>query len=109
MLMKIQFDTWKAEFKPRVYEDTGAWCDGHEDANRADMANWCECEFLYTTDLTELEDDEEIDPEHSLSLAIKENRVWTWDNAGIRSGVTTDRSELITTAKAWTEQTEVTD
>lgn len=100
--MKIQFDDWEEEFQPRYYEDSGAECFDHDN---------CECRFLMTWGLEELaDDDEESYPELSLSLAIKENRVWTWGNDGtIISGITTPRSELLVTAKAWTEQTEVTD
>ena len=120
--MKIEFDTWKAEFEPRVYENSGEMCDEHDTfeigAEPAEQlaefaftigVESCECEFLYTYDQTdpEDEDDENDYPEDSLRLAIKENRVWTWDNQGIRSGITGIGSELLVTKKAWTEQTEV--
>ena len=105
--MKIEFDTWKAEYQPRVYESSGEMCDEHDTFEIG--AEPCECEFLYTYDQTDPEDeDEETDyPEDSLRLAIKENRVWTWDNQGIRSGITGVGSELLVTKKAWTQQTEV--
>ena len=102
--MQIQFDDWEEEYQPSYYQDSGAECDEHAE---------CECKFLLTYGIEELNDEDadmvESYPELSLSLAIKENRVWTWDNKGIRSGITTPRSELLVTAKAWTEQTEVTD
>ena len=56
------------------------------------------------------EDEEFLEsyPELALSVAIKENRVWSWGNdGGIRSGITTPRSELLVTKRAWIEETEV--
>tara|TARA_R110000796_G_scaffold134290_1_gene250020 strand:- start:81 stop:401 length:321 start_codon:yes stop_codon:yes gene_type:complete len=105
--MKIEFDTWKTEYQPRVYENSGEMCDEHESFDIG--VEPCDCEFLYTYDQTEPEDeDEETNyPEESLRLAIKQNRVWTWDNAGIRSGIENPRSELLVTVKAWAENTEV--
>ena len=95
MTKTIDFDEWKAEYEPRVYLDME--CDDHEE---------CDCEFLYTHDLSEIDSDEYED-EDSLRRAIDENRVWTWDNIGIRSGVDNQRSELLVTKKPWTEKMEV--
>ena len=104
--MKIPFDQWKAEYEPRIYLEME--CDDHAE---------CECEFLYTYELSELsdylemaEDDKESggeDARDNLALAISENRVWTWDNAGIRSGIDNERSELLVTKKPWTEEMEI--
>lgn len=88
--MKIEFDTWKAEYQPRVYEDSGAECFDHEE---------CECEFLYTFELQELEQDEEE------SSAITENRVWSWlTNGDIVSGIVIP-NDLLVTQRPWTERT----
>ena len=88
--MKIEFDTWKAEYEPRIYEDSGAECFDHEE---------CECEFLYTFELQELEQDEED------SSAIAENRVWSWlTNGDIVSGIVIP-NDLLVTKKPWTERT----
>ena len=101
--MIIKFDDWKAEYEPRYYEDSGAECFDHDK---------CDCVFLLTYGLEELADEDEdfleSYPELALSVAIKENRVWSWGNdGGIRSGITTPRSELLVTKRAWTEVTEV--
>jgi hypothetical protein len=101
--MIIKFDDWKAEYEPRYYEDSGAECFDHDK---------CDCVFLLTYGLEELADEDEefleSYPELALSVAIKENRVWSWGNdGGIRSGITTPRSELLVTERAWTEETEV--
>ena len=103
----IDFDTWKAEYEPRVYEDSGAWCDEHADENVANPENWCDCEFLYTYTLPELADEDYVDEVWREDVAIQENRVWTWDNVGIRSGVDNERSELLVTKKPYTEKMEV--
>ena len=97
MAKTIDFDEWKAEYEPRVYEDSGAYCFDHEDE--------CDCEFLYTHDQSEI--DYDYEDEDSLRRAIDENRVWTWDNVGIRSGADNERSELLVTKKPWTEKMEV--
>ena len=93
--MKIPFDTWKAEYEPRISLDME--CDEHEE---------CECEVLYPYHLSEIDDYEDED---SLRLAIEQDRVWTWDNRGIRSGIdkTEPWADLLITKKAWTEETEV--
>lgn len=93
--MKIPFDQWKAEYEPRIYLEME--CDDHAE---------CECEFLYTYDQSEIDYDDYED-EDSLRRAIDENRVWTWDNAGIRSGIDNERSELLVTKKPWTEEMEI--
>lgn len=104
--MKIPFDQWKAEYEPRIYLEME--CDDHAE---------CECEFLYTYELGELsyylemaEDDKESggeDARDNLALAISENRVWTWEVGRIINGVVSERSDLLITTKAWTENTEV--
>lgn len=88
----LDFDTWKAEYQPRVYEDTGAECDEH---------GWsCECEFLYTVTPTELADDDED------LAAGAECRLWTWRNDGtIVSGVESSNADVLITAKPYTEAT----
>lgn len=106
--MKITFDQWKAEYQPRIYEDSGAECFDHEE---------CDCEFLYTYELGELpyyletaEDDKESggdEARDNLALAISENRVWTWEVGRIINGVVSERSDLLVTTKPWTEETEI--
>jgi hypothetical protein len=91
--------TWKAEYEPRVYEDSGAYCFDHE--------NECDCEFLYTYTLPELSDEDYADEDWREDVAIQEKRIWTWDNVGIRSGVDNERSELLITKKPYTEKMEV--
>lgn len=93
--MTMNFETWKTEYEPRIYVDSGAECFEHDE---------CDCEFLYTYDMTEIDDEEDED---SLALAIKENRVWTWDNKGIRSGITNSTADLLVTKKAWTTEMEI--
>ncbi len=92
--MRIPFETWKAEYEPRIYQDSGAECDEH---------GWeCECEFLYTVDPTELIDDEE---DHA---AGPERRLWTWHGDGtITSGVDSVHADILITAKPYTEETTV--
>jgi hypothetical protein len=106
-LKQIDFDTWKAEYEPRVYEDSGAYCFDHEEQNLSDPENWCDCEFLYTYTLPELTDENWEDEDWMETKAIQEKRIWTWDNEGIRSGVTNERSELLITKKPWAEKMEV--
>lgn len=92
-MTNLDFETWKSEYQPRVYEDSGAECFDHDE---------CECEFLYTWTADELqeEDDEEW------ANAIDQNRVWTWEDR-IYSGITNPRGDLIVTRKPWTEETVV--
>ena len=97
-MIQIDFDAWKAEYEPRIYEDSGAECFDHEE---------CDCEFLYTYTLPELIDENWEDEDWMETKAIQEKRIWTWDNEGIRSGVTNERSELLITKKPWTEETEI--
>lgn len=106
MTKTIPFSEWKSNYVPKVYEDTGAWCDEHSEANTANPENWCECEFLYTLELGDLVDEED---EWNLHLAIEEKRIWTWDNRGIRSGVdfTEPWADLLVTLKPWEEPLEV--
>ena len=91
--MRLAFEQWKADYQPRIYEDSGAECFDHEE---------CECEFLYTFELCELMEDEEN------ATALQENRVWSWlQDGSIVSGVTDERAELLVTVKPYTEETEV--
>jgi hypothetical protein len=85
-LMGITFDTWKAEYQPRVYEDSGAECDEH---------GWeCECEFLYTVDLHDMLEED--------ANAGHERRLWTWRNDGtIVSGVEDVRGDILITVKPY--------
>ena len=89
-MMTIDFDTWKAEYIPRVYVDSGAECDEH---------GWdCECEFLYTVDIDELDEED--------YKAGPENRLWTWRADGsIVSGVVSFKSDILITEKPYTEAT----
>lgn len=96
--MKLTSEQWKAEYRPHVYEDSGAECFDHEDE--------CECEFLRTDDLSEI-DYFDYEDELSLRRAIDENRVWTWDNEGIWPGIHGDRPELIITEKPWATRVRV--
>jgi hypothetical protein len=90
-MLRIKFDAWKAEFKPRIYEDSGAECYDHET---------CECEFLYTVDIDDLLEDD--------SNAGPENRLWTWHGDGtITSGVESMTADILITEKPWTEATTV--
>ena len=89
--MNIDFETWKAEYEPQIYEDSGAECYDHDE---------CECEFLYTYEPSEILDDEELAP------LVKQHRVWTWRSDGsIVNGIA--GSDLLVTAKPWTEEMEV--
>lgn len=109
--MKIPFDQWKAEYEPRLMLEP-----------ECDTCDWedrftCECEFLYPYQMGELpyyletaDEDKERggdDARDNLALAISENRVWTWDNDGMRSGITSPKSDLLVTTKPWTEETEI--
>jgi hypothetical protein len=106
MAIEIPFDTWKAEFKPVIYEDSGAYCFEHESENLADPANWCNCEYLRTFELAEIApggyDAEEYGD------ALTDNRVWSWHNDGrITSGVDNPRAELLITEKRFEIKMEV--
>jgi hypothetical protein len=88
----IDFDTWKAEYEPRVYQDSGAWCYDHNGD--------CDCEFLYTVELSELTEEEED------FNAEEEQRLWTWHEDGtIVSGIHDKRAALLITKKPWHEAT----
>jgi hypothetical protein len=90
-MLELNFDTWKAEYEPKIYEDSGAECYDHEE---------CECEFLYTYDLAELDFYDELAP------AIIENRVWTWHGDGrIVSGIDNPRADILVTAKPYEQET----
>lgn len=89
---KMPFETWKSEFVPVVYQDSGAECYDHES---------CECEFLYTFSMEELIENEEH------ASAISENRVWTWLNDGAIVSGAIDGGELLVTAKPYTERMEI--
>lgn len=91
-MINLPFEQWKAEYQPRVYLDME--CDDHEE---------CECEFLYSYDMSEI-DYEEYEDEDSLRRAIDENRVWTWGDR-IESGITNPKGDLLVTRKPWAEQT----
>lgn len=91
--MRLAFEQWKADYQPKIYEDSGAQCFEHES---------CHCEFLYTFELSELMEDEEN------AAALQENRVWSWlQDGSIVSGVTDERAELLITVKPYTEEMEV--
>ncbi len=96
MIQRIEFDAWKAEFVPRIYEDSGAECDEH---------GWeCECEFLYPFEYSELNESEEGEDSFN---AVAENRVWTWLNDGrILSGIH-ENYNLLVTKQPWTGPTEI--
>lgn len=109
-MKNIAFDTWKAEYEPAIYEDLGAHCFEHEDENKEEDKE-CECEFLktwFTEELDPTSEHYEIEDEESRN-AIAENRVWSWNNSGIVSGITDQRTNVLITKKAWTEPTNVTD
>jgi hypothetical protein len=80
----IDFATWKAEYQPRIYEDSGAECFDHEE---------CECEFLYTfehDEVAELKEEE----------GVKHNQIWTWLSDGtIKAGIC--GPDLLITEKRW--------
>lgn len=89
----MNFEQWKAEFEPVIYEDSGAECYDHET---------CDCEFLYTFDPVELLQNEEH------ASAMFERRVWTWkENGTIISGLVCERSPLLVTKKPYTEEMEI--
>lgn len=90
--MIIDFDTWKAEYQPRMIDQYNyeGDCDKHPDEEG------CACEFLYPTNLEELPDYDET--------ALAEQRVWTWRKDGtVVSGVASDDEWLLITIKPWTE------
>jgi hypothetical protein len=105
-MQTIDFDTWKAEYEPRLMDEVE--CDDHAE---------CECEYLYPYQMGELqyyldtaEDDKELgeeDARDNLALAISENRVWSWQADRIVTGVISERSDLLVTTKPWTEKMEV--
>ncbi len=100
-MILLDFETWKKEFAPRIYEDSGAWCYDHEEENKANPADWCGCEFLYTF----LPDDEEEGEE--LKTALAQNRVWSWYEDGrILSGMH-PKADYLITEKPYKEETEV--
>ena len=89
--MEVPFEDWKEQYKPRIYEDTGAECFDHD---------VCDCEFLYTVQLDELEDED--------ANAIEENRIWTWEvGGGIVSGVRKPGWDFLITEKPYLEDTRV--
>lgn len=86
-MLELDFATWKAKYEPVIYEDSGAECYDHEE---------CDCEFLYTYELAEMEHHE------GLAEAISERRVWTWNSDGtISSGIADERADLLITARAY--------
>jgi hypothetical protein len=93
-MSSIEFYAWKAEYEPRIYDQSADMCeDDHE---------ICDCEFLYTVELAELIEDEED------ANAGYERRLWTWRNDGtIVSGVEDWRSDILITVKPYTEHTVV--
>lgn len=97
----MNFEAWKAEYQPRIYEDTGAWCYDHEEENKANPENWCSCEFLYTFD----PDDEDEGAE--LALAIDERRAWTWHSDGRICSGTMCRGDYLITEKPYDRDIEV--
>ena len=89
--MEIPFDDWKEQYKPRIYEDSGAECYDHDE---------CDCEFLYTVELSELEDED--------ANAVEEKRIWSWGVGGeIVSGVVNPRWDLLITEIPYAEDTRV--
>ncbi len=87
----MDFATWKAEYQPRIYEDTGAHCYDHEEENYANPENWCDCEYLYTFDPSDEGEGQELE------LAHVEYRVWSWLGDGtIVSGMHEKADYLIT-------------
>jgi hypothetical protein len=90
----IEFDAWKAEYEPRIYDQSADMCeDDHE---------VCDCEFLYTVNLDELADDEDD------ANAVAEQRLWTWREDGtIVSGIENRKADLLITEKPWSEPTEI--
>lgn len=94
-MLKLYFDDWKAEYKPRIYSQSAEMC---EEESHAQV---CDCEFLYTVNLDELADDEDD------QNAEAEQRLWTWTNEGqIISGVVDwPGADLLITEKPWTRDT----
>ena len=96
-MLKLYFEDWKEEYKPRLYIETGDLCEdeAHKDA--------CDCEFLYTVNLDELADDEDD------CNAEAEKRLWTWTNDGrIFSGVIElAGADLLITEKPYSQDIEV--
>lgn len=89
--MEMKFDDWKKEFQPQIEEDSWSGCFEHEEI--------CECEFLYSYELTEILNDEE------LTEALYANKVWTWrENGEIVSGIESARASLLVTEKPYTQQ-----
>ena len=86
----MEFDAWKAEYEPRIYDQSADMCeDDHE---------ICDCEFLYTVNLDELADDE------GDANAVAENRIWTWMVGGeIVAGVQSPGWDFLITTKPYTE------
>ena len=93
-MIEIEFDAWKAEYEPRIYDQSSDMCeDDHE---------ICDCEFLYTVNLDELADEEDD------ANAVAENRIWTWQVGGaIVSGVQTPGWDFLITKKPYTEEMRV--
>ena len=88
----MDFQTWKAEYQPRIYEDTGAECYDHET---------CDCEFLYTFDASDPYEAEE------LALAIDERRAWTWHSDGRICSGTLCRGDYLITEKPYEYDMEI--
>lgn len=89
--MELKFDAWKAQFNPRIYQDSGAECFEHD---------VCSCEFLYTVDLDDLDEED--------ANAVAENRIWTWQvGGGIVSGVQSPGWDFLITEHPYTEETTV--
>ncbi len=97
----MDFATWKAEYQPRIYEDTGAHCYDHEEENYADPENWCSCEFLYTFDSSDPGEAEE------LAQAINERRAWTWLGDGTIVSGTMAHGDYLITEKPYDDYIEV--
>lgn len=81
----IPFEQWKAEYQPRIYQDSGAECFDHDE---------CDCEFLYTFDHDELQELMEEE-------GYKYNQVWTWTSQNIVAGIAS--GELLVTERPWTD------
>jgi hypothetical protein len=92
----VDFDTWKAEYIPRIYDQSADMCE--ED----DHTDFCDCEYLYTVTLEDLADDEDD------ANAEAEQRLWTWREDGtIVSGIENRRADLLITEKPWSEPTKI--
>lgn len=88
--MQMKFDDWKKEYSPEIQIDNSE-CEEHD--------NGCECEFLYSFELTEILNDEE------LTEALYANKVWTWrENGEIVSGIESAKASLLVTEKPYTQQ-----